>query len=128
MPPRAPFKPSIRRTTAIADKSRQDTRSGEIIAAPNARRRSYIRRVNCGRGAFKTLMQFNFARRKHLVVRGSDVQVSWRKCHKKAKNARARLDSNLPSCRNAYKQISELSVGGISVHTQAGFRRTVPRG
>jgi hypothetical protein len=73
-------------------------------------------------------MQFSFTKRKLLAVCGSGVQDSWRKCHKKAKNARAQLDSNLPSCRNAYKQISELSVGGISVQIQAGFRRTVPEG
>ena len=54
----------------------------------------------------------------------SGLGNSWRKCHKKAKNVGARFDSNLPSCRNAYKQISELSFGGISVQSKAGFRRT----
>jgi hypothetical protein len=49
---------------------------------------------------------------------------SWRKCHKKAKNVLARFDSNLPSCRNAYKQISELSVGGISVQMRSGAHRS----
>ena len=52
--------------------------------------------------------------RTQLQIR-SRTRNSWRKCHKKAKNVRARFDSNLPSCRNAYKQISELSFGGISV-------------
>ena len=47
---------------------------------------------------------------------------SWRKCHKKTKNDRARFVSNLPSYRNAYKQISELSFGGISAYITVGFR------
>jgi hypothetical protein len=64
---------------------------------------------------FKILMKLSFYQ--SLPFRGAPVlaQASWRKCHKKAKNVRARFDSNLPSCGNAYKQISELSVGGISV-------------
>src|SRR6187397_1103617 len=48
-------------------------------------------------------------------------EVSWRKCHKKAKNVRASLDSNLPSRRNAYKQISELSSGGFLSNHRRGF-------
>ena len=38
-----------------------------------------------------------------------------------AKNVRARFDSNLPSRRNRYKQISELSAGGFL--SRYGFPR-----
>src|SRR6185437_12852613 len=48
-------------------------------------------------------------------------EASWRKCHKTAKNVRAGLDSNLPSRRNAYKQISELSSGGFLSNHRRGF-------
>jgi hypothetical protein len=60
-------------------------------------------------------MELDFLQAAALFASPLWTQNSWRKCHKKAKNVRARFDSNLPSRGNAYKQISELSVGGISV-------------
>jgi hypothetical protein len=72
----------------------------------------------------KELMRLNFLPRCGLLKSASWARASWRKCHKKAKNDCARFDSNLPSWGNAYKQISELSFGGISVQSKAGFRRT----